>query len=74
MIQADEHFEKTEEGGVYLNPAGKRLFINELDDKIYTKVTERNRPISYDTRIREEVSKVFRAIMYDEKYKPYKYQ
>ncbi len=74
MIDPKEHFERVEDEGIYLNAAGKRLYINELDEKIYTKVTTTNEPKSYDTRIREEVSKIFRAIVYGEKYKPYKYQ
>ena len=74
MISAEEHFTKVEDDGVYLNSAGKRLFIHELDEKLYQKTTERNHPVSYDTRIREEVSKIFRLVMYGEKYKPYKYQ
>jgi len=74
MINVDEHFETLDNGAVYLNSSGKRLFINALDDKIYEKQTEDNHPLSYETRIRNEVSKVFRLIIYDEKYKPYKYQ
>ncbi len=74
MMSSEEHFETLENGAVYLNTAGKRLFINALDDKIYEKQTENNHPLSYETRIREEVSKIFRLVVYDEKYKPYKYQ
>lgn len=73
MLDASEHFEDAEQGGVYLNREGKRIFINELDAKTYQKQTQDNKPISYETRIREEVSKLFRYIMSDEPYKPYKY-
>jgi len=27
----EEHFEKTEDGGIYLNKKGKQIFINELE-------------------------------------------
>ena len=74
MIRVEDHFENLENGAVYLNTAGKRLFINALDEKIYEKQTENNHPLSYDTRLRQEVSKVFRLVLYGEKYKPYKYQ
>ncbi len=74
MINVEEHFEKQENGGIYLNEAGKRLFINTLDEKIYEKQTVDNFPLSYETRIRKEVQKIYRFVMYDEKYKPYKYQ
>ena len=74
MIDAEEHFENLAEGAIYLNAAGKRLFINALDEKIYDKQTENNHPLSYETRIRNEVQKIYRLVMYGEKYKPYKYQ
>lgn len=73
MIDADAHFEPADGGGVYLNRAGKRIFINALDEKLYQKQTNQNKPISYDTRIREEVNSLFRHICCGEPYKPYKY-
>lgn len=73
MIHEAEHFEKTEDSGVYLNKEGKQIFINELENKIYQKQTEDNNPRTYDTRIREEIQKIFRFVCYDEKYKPFKY-
>lgn len=73
MIHASEHFEKTEDGGIYLNKEGKQIFINELENKVYQKQTEENQPRTYDTRIREEIHKIFRFVCYDEKYKPFKY-
>ena len=74
MINANDFFQQEENGAIYLNKEGKRLFINALDNKIYEKQTEDNHPLSYETRIRNEVQKVFRLVMYGEKYKPYKYQ
>lgn len=59
MLDASEHFEDVEQGGVYLNREGKRIFINEPDAKMYQKQTQDNKLISYETRIREEVSKLF---------------
>lgn len=73
MIHASDHFEKTEDGGIYLNKEGKQIFINELENKVYQKQTEENQPRTYDTRIREEIHKIFRFVCYDEKYKPFKY-
>ena len=73
MIHASEHFEKTEDGGIYLNKEGKQVFINEFENKVYQKQTEENQPRTYDTRIREEIQKIFRFVCYDEKYKPFKY-
>lgn len=74
IIDANEHFAKMDNGGIFLNRPGKRIFINALDDKIYQKQTLRDgRTVSYDTRIREEIQKIYRAVTYGEKYKPYKY-
>lgn len=73
MIKKERHFESGPEGGVYLNKVGKRLFIEELDQKIYQKLTIGNETKSYDTRIREEVRNLLRFVLHGEKYKPYKY-
>ena len=74
MINVDDHFEKTEDNGIYLNRAGKRLFIKELDSKIYSKRVEGNRAESYDNLIRNEIMKIYRLVWSGEKYKPYKYK
>lgn len=74
MINVDDHFEKTEDDGIYLNRAGKRLFIKELDSKIYSKRVEGNRAESYDNLIRNEIMKIYRLVWSGEKYKPYKYK
>ena len=73
MIHTSEHFEETEDSGIYLNKDGKQIFINELENKVYQKQTEENQPRTYDTRIREEIHKIFRFVCYDEKYKQFKY-
>ena len=73
MIHTSEHFEETEDGGIYLNKEGKQIFINELENKVYQKQTEENQLRTYDTRIREEIHKIFRFVCYDEKYRPFKY-
>lgn len=74
MLNEQDHFEKVETdgtAGVYLNGQGKRIFIRELDNKIYQKKTIRNETLSYDTRIKREISAVFRMVVHDEKYKPF---
>ena len=73
MIDPDTHFEPVDGGGVYLNREGKRIFINALDEKLYQKLTTQNKPVSYDTRIRDEVNALFRHVCYGEPYKPFKY-
>ena len=73
IINASEHFETGSNGGVFLNKEGMRIYINELDAKVYQKQTENNRPVTYDTRIRNEVGKILKLVNYGKAYRPYKY-
>ena len=73
QINVDDHFETVENGGIYLSREGKRIFIRELDSKVYQKQAENDHPISYDTRIRNEVRKILRFVNNGEEYEPYKY-
>ncbi len=73
MIDANEHFEEMENGGIYLNNAGKRIFLDELERKIYSKLTIKGRTVSNDSLIREEVKKYLRVVLHNDAYKPYKY-
>ena len=77
MINANDHFEYVkvgDEDGIYLNKEGKRIFIRQLDQKIYQKQTVKGESLSYDTRIKQEISKIFRMVIYGETYHPFKYQ
>lgn len=73
MITANDYFESTDEGGIYLNKLGKKLFIEMLEEKLYQKVKYQNTYTSYDTLMRKEIQKILRYVLYQEKYKPYKY-
>ena len=73
MINPVSDFEKTSEGGIYLNKHGKRIFLQEYQNKLFQKVTYNEQKMTYDTLIRKEIMKLFRMIHYGEKYKPYKY-
>ena len=73
MINALNDFENVNEGGVYLNKHGKRIFIQEYQNKLYQKITYQDQKMTYDTLIRKEIQKLFKLIHYGEKYKPYKY-
>lgn len=72
-INAKEHFEREESGGIYLNKEGKRIFIRELERKLYQKLTVSGKAMTYDTLIRNEIRKVVNLVQRDEKYKPFKY-
>lgn len=73
VINIDRDFEKNEDGSVYFTNIGKRIFIGEFNRKLYQKLTENGRTISYDTKIKEEIRKLTRHFIHGEKYKPYKY-
>ena len=72
-INKSEHFEKTEDGGVYLNKIGKKIFIHELEQKLYQKISVKGVRKTYDTIIRDEIKKILRYVKCGEKYKPFKY-
>ena len=67
------HFEKCENDGVFLNKVGKKIFIEELEKKLYQKVKINGISKTYDAIIRNEIQKIVRYVKNDEKYKPYKY-
>ena len=72
-IRAEEHFAKEGENGIYLNKEGKRIFIRELERKLYQKISVDGKRITYDTLIRNEIRKVLHMVQKGEKYKPFKY-
>lgn len=72
-IRAEEHFAREGENGIYLNKEGKRIFIQELERKLYQKISVNGRRITYDTLIRDEIKKVLHMVQKGEKYKPFKY-
>ena len=73
IITEKRYFREHESGGIYLNSNAKRIFLAELEDKIYSLQTSKNDTRSYDTRIRREITKIYRYAMYGEEYKPFKY-
>jgi CRISPR-associated endonuclease Cas1 subtype I-B len=72
-ITLDRHFQKEENGGVYLNKDGKRIFIHELEHKLYQKISVGGTAVTYDALIRNEIRKIVHYVQMDEKYKAYKY-
>ena len=73
MISERRHFEAIDNGGIYLNQEGKRIFLNELDAKVYAARSGDGQPATFDTKIREEVRKLLRFINGGDEYKPYKH-
>lgn len=72
-LSKNEHFETNEDGAVLLNKIGKKIFIKELEMKLYQKVKIDGVSRTYDAIIRNEIQKIVHTVRNDEKYKPYKY-
>lgn len=73
QIKAEEDFEQSENGGVYLNKQGKRVFIEQFEQKLADRITIKGKEYTYGQLMEEEVRRFLRGIMEKEKYKPYKY-
>ena len=72
-INKNEHFEQMENGGIYLNASGKRIFIRALEQKLYQKLSIKGTRKTYDTIIRDEIKKIIAYVKNNENYKPFKY-
>jgi CRISPR-associated endonuclease Cas1 subtype I-B len=72
QLRADEHFEHEGEG-VFLNSTGKRIFLNEFEDKLDTKIVVKGESLTYRKLMRREVMNFQKMLVDGEKYKPYKY-
>lgn len=73
QIKKEEHFEKNDNGGTYLNKAGKKLFLTEFNEKLSSKIVIKGNAYTYDKLMEQEVRQYFKCVVYKEKYKPYKY-
>lgn len=73
ILSIERDFVTNEDGSVYLSNTGKRIFIGEFCNKLYQKITENGKAITYDTKIKQEINKLYRYYVKGEVYKPYKY-
>lgn len=73
QIKADEHFEKIERAGVYLNREGKSIFLKALDEKLNQTIFIKDNIVSYQQLLQNEISYLVKHIKGEDKYKPYKY-
>ena len=71
QIKADD-FEK-ENGGIYLSKTGKRIFIEEFEEKLQDSLNIDGSRITYRQLMEREVMRFQRYILNGEKYRPYKY-
>jgi len=72
-IHAVRHFVQ-ENGGVFLNTEGKRLFISEFEEKMQQVITIGNQPYTYERLIMNEIKKLGKSFLGEEVYKAYKHQ
>ena len=68
----ETHFEKTENGGVYLNAAGKQIFLDAFYEKLDTSLQIKTERFTYRELMKKEVQNLVRFIRNSEKYKPFK--
>jgi CRISPR-associated endonuclease Cas1 subtype I-B len=73
QIRADEHFKKSENGGIYLSGDGKKMFIEKFEQKLADTLVVNGEKLTYQQLIRNEVYSYQRYVLKGEKYKPYKY-
>ena len=72
QLEKEQHFSYFDNGAVYLNAEGKRVFLQEFYDKMLSTVKVDDVPQSYRALIREEVRKLVRLFRVGEPYKPFK--
>ena len=72
QLSVKRHFETTENGGVWLSPEGKRLFLEALNDKLHARLSDKGVSRTYLELMTEEVRKLARHFKTGEKYKPFK--
>lgn len=72
-IKEDKHFEQLDNGAVYLNEEGRRIFIRAFEEKIMSKLKIDNKYYSYSELITNEIIKLSNHMLKIKEYKAYKY-
>lgn len=76
MINNQEHFMPSDNGGIYLNPDGKRIVLKAFEDKLSTRQVINQSSISYWQLICRDVRQFKKYLLGDvplKDFKPYKY-
>lgn len=71
-IISPEHFETCENGGIHLTAEGKRVFLRAFYDKLDTVITVKDRKMSYDGVIKEEIRTLVRHFRGEDKYRGFR--
>lgn len=69
----ENDFTTHDNGTVYLNEKGKRLFIESFNNKMASKLNIKGKSMTYHQLIESELRTYLHHILTEEKYKPYKY-
>ena len=72
-INKEKHFEGNDEGAVLLNKAGKKVFLQEFQDKLGNYLNYKDKRLNYHELLIREVRNFIRSLEKNEKYHPYKY-
>ncbi len=72
QLQPERHFDRLEGGGVYLSAEGKRVYLEEFHEKLYSRVTDHSVAKSYAQLMTEEVRKLIRYFRSGEEYVPFR--
>lgn len=63
MISADEHFQKDDCGGTFLNEQGKRIMLEALEWKLKQVVTVDGKPYTYERLLGREVQNLEQSLI-----------
>lgn len=78
IIDSRLHFTKKDKSvllnSVLLNKEGKRIFITQLNKKLYSKIKIKDTKYTYYELIHEEIMKILRYFKTQQEYIPYKYR
>ena len=72
QLDKKRHFARFENEAVYLNAEGKRIFLEEFYNKMYSRIKVDEISKSYSELIKEEIRKLVRLFRVGEPYKPFK--
>ena len=72
-LNAKEDFVQNEDGGIYLSKRGKKIFIEEFENKLQDEITFKGKKYTYKQLMEREVRQFQKYVEGEDKYKPYKY-
>ncbi len=73
MLDASKDFRSMDGGGVYLSENGKKIFIRELERKLFQKIKVGNEVKTYEQLLKNEVRNLSLYFRTGRDYKPYRY-